>query len=368
MNPWWLSLASTALLVAGVMFVWTLELRTAPPAEAVVDPSQIESLLIEHAGRSGENFPKPKRISTGIELHAIVFKGPHEVVLTGDVWQIYPASMPAAAARGVTFPDAIPNDDDVMRESWRVHAPRGEVVGWFFRTTLYEPFDYSKFPIDERSVILRFSHADPTEDIVLVPNFDAYPAMHPALLPGLRDGFWIPGWRLEASEFTFASTQRRIGFGRPGYVGEGGFPEVAFQVRMTRDFTDAFISNLLPLLIVAMLLFGVLMTVSLDRERTEAYGFTASSALGTNTALLFAALLGHLRIRQEVATPQILYIEYFYFIVYLMILAVSVVAFHVSTPGQHTRSLTAEDAQLPKLLYWPLCSGLCFAVTVWVFY
>lgn len=369
MNPWSLSVTSTTLMVIGVLFMWTLELRTTQPAAVVVQPSEVDAFLAEHVRRTSDAYlPAPARVATGIEVHAIVFQGPNEVVVAGDVWQLYPDSMSNHTARGVIFPDAVPTDDDVMHESWRLRVPRGEVVGWSFRATLYEPFDYSKFPIDERDVVLRIWHVDPTQDVVLVPDFQSYDAIYPALLPGLRDGLWIPGWRLEASEFTMASANRRIGFGRPGYVGEGAFPEVAFHVRMTRDFTNAFVSNLLPLLIVALLLYGVLKTVTLDRERVHAYGFSASAALGTNTALLFAALLGHLQIRQDVSTPQILYIEYFYFIVYLLILTVSVVVFLASTPGPHSRFIREEDVQVPKLLYGPVSSGLCFAVTVWVLY
>jgi hypothetical protein len=371
MSPWWRPVVTSAAFLAGIIAVWSLELASAGPSPStpVVDTAAIDRFLGQWTLRTGRrSLPDPVRIETGIELRTIVFPGPHDVILTGYVWQLYPPSLPPTLARGVVFPDTIAQDDDIMREAWRTDTARGELVGWFFRTTLYQPFDYRKFPIDERRVILRMAHADPTEEVVLVPNFAAYHAMYAALRPGLHDRLELPGWRVDASEFTMATTSRWTGFGLPDLVAEGGAPELGFEVRMSRDFTNAFVSNLLPLMIVSLLLFGVLMTVTLDRQRAECHGFTTSAAYATNAALLFVALLGHLQIRQDVTTPQILYLEYFYFIAYLMILAVSVVVFVAASPGRHRPLFTVHDALLPKLLYWPLSFALFFAITVWVFY
>ncbi|MFY0535292.1 hypothetical protein [Nannocystis pusilla] len=371
MSPWWLAAAATLPSAVGVVFVWRLELEGVDPSHAtpVFDPDSVDRFVAELTRRTGRaGLPAPLRIETGIELQAIVFPGPHDVILTGHIWQLYPLSAPRKLKCGVVFPDAVPVDDDVMRQAWRVHTPRGEVIGWYFRTTLYRRVDYAKFPIDERRVVLRMWHADPTEDVVLVPNFSAYHVMFPALQPGLRDRMQVPGWTVETSEFSLATTERRTGFGLPGFAAEGEAPELGFEVRLTRNFTDAFVSNLMPLMIVATLLFGVLMTASLDREKAEHHGFTSSAAYATNAALLFVALVGHLRIREEVSTPQILYLEYFYFVAYFMILAVSVVVFITATPGPHPRLIAYRDVLLPKLAYWPVSFALFFVVTVRVFY
>lgn len=371
MNPWWTSIGATVALAAGIVHVWSLELATADPSRMtpVVDRAAVDRFLEDLTARNGrQGTPRAPAIETGLELQAIVFPGPHAVVVTGHVWQIRPPSLPRDVAQGVVFTDAIRSDDDIMQETWRLDTARGQVVGWFFRTTLYHPFDYAKFPIEERRLILRLRHADPTEDVALVPDFAAYHAMFPALRPGLRDRLELPGWRVEASEFVMATTERRTGLGLSGLAAEGEAPELGFEVRITRDFTNAFVSNLLPLMIVALLLFGVLMTVTVDRARAECHGFTTSAAYATNAALLFVALLGHLQIRQEVTAPQILYIEYFYFIAYLMILTVSIVVFVAATPGPHQRLLVERDVLVPKLLYWPLSFALFFTITIWVFY
>ena len=371
MSPWWISVGATVALAAGVVALWTIELESADPSRAtpVVDAVTVERFLDEVTARTGRrSMPRPAQIETGLELQTIVFPGPHDVIVTGYVWQLFPPALPRTIARGVVFPDTLPADDDVMRQTWRVDTARGEIVGWFFRTTLYQPFDYAKFPIDERRFVLRMWHADPTQDVLLVPNFAAYHAMFPALRPGLRDHLEMPGWHVDASVFAMATTARRTGFGLPGSAAEGEAPELRFELRLTRDFTHAFVSNLLPLMLVALLLFGILMTVTLDKERAAAHGFTTSSAYAASAALLFVALLGHLQIRGEVTTPQILYIEYFYFIAYLMILAVSVIVFVAATPGPHPRFIADRDVLLPKLLYWPLSFSLFFAITAWVFY
>lgn len=369
--PWCTSIGVTLAFAIGIVLLWVIELESADPSSAtpVVDAAAVDRFIDEAARRSGRAVgPRPPVIEVGLEIASIVFPGPHDAIITGHLWQLYGDDAPAELTQGVDFPDAVPSAADTLRQAWRVETARGQVVGWYFRVTLNQPFDYSKFPIDERRLVLRIRHVDPTEDVVLIPNFGAYRAMFPALLPGLRERVEIPGWRVEASLFTLATAERRTGFGLPGFAGEGEVPELAFEVRMTRAFTNAFVSNLLPLMIVAALLFGVLMTASLERERAKPRGFTTSSAYSTNAALLFVALVGHLRTREEVSAPQILYLEYFYFVAYFMIFAVSFVAFVTATPGPHPRWIAHGDVLVPKLVYWPLSFALFFAITALAFY
>ena len=92
------------------------------------------------------------------------------------------------------------------------------------------------------------------------------------------------------------------------------------------------------------------------------------SALGSCSALFFAALLVHVRIRGEVgATRSMIYMEYFYFVMYAAIMAVTLNAYLFPLKKMH-KLLDENDNRMPKLIYWPLLSGSLFLITAVVFY
>ncbi|MCC5898727.1 MAG: hypothetical protein JJU32_12540 [Phormidium sp. BM_Day4_Bin.17] len=66
------------------------------------------------------------------------------------------------------------------------------------------------------------------------------------------------------------------------------------------------------------------------------------------------------------ATGGIIYIEYFYFVLYIMILVVVFNAIMVAK-GSENALLKYNNNILPKLIYWPLLLSLQIIVTLFVF-
>ncbi|MBB3190573.1 PDC sensor domain-containing protein [Halomonas cerina] len=367
---WSGSLAIAVLFLLGVVNIWALEFaevgRDPPGAVMLVDRAGIASYLDDYVEESRlQRLGDPLRVPTGIYLESIRFETPHDFVVTGFAWQRYRRPDQDHLTRGIFFPDSVP-EQDVREELYRFRDGDHEVVGWFFKTTLHQPSDHSRFPIDVKTLRLRIWHPDMTRNAVLVPELSAYRLIHPTALPGMKPGFRLPGWQLERSFFAYRFHDYRSDFGIRGNALMGGFPELTYHLTLRRNITDAFISNQIPLFVAAIMLFAMLMIDTREQARASLHGFNTATVLATAAAIFFIILLAHIDIRSRYATEQIMYLEYFYFITYFTIVAISINAFML-TASNDLPFFHYRDNLIPKLLFWPLLHGAFFVVTVYVF-
>jgi hypothetical protein len=119
-----------------------------------------------------------------------------------------------------------------------------------------------RYPFDTKDVWLRMLPVDFDGDAVLVPDLEAYPVINPSQLPGLESDIVLAGWDTLQSYFRYRQNSYSTNFGIREYVGRTGFPELYYTVDLRRDFGNAFVSDIIPLLVVACLLFGVLATAT----------------------------------------------------------------------------------------------------------
>ena len=367
---WGGSFALALLFLIGVAYIWRLEFaevgRDPPEAVMLVDRAGTESYLdgyLEEADR--QRFEAPIQLPTGVFVKSARFETPHDFVISGIVWQRYPLNDPADLRREIFFPDAIP-DHDEREELFRYREGNSEVVGWFFKTSVRQPSDYSRFPVDIKTLRLRIWHPDISRNVVLVPDLDAYRLIHPTSLPGVELGFGLPGWQVQRSFFAYRFHDYRSDLGVGGGARSGEFPELTYHVTLLRNITDAFISNQIPLFVAAIMLFAMLMIDTREKDRASRHGFTTSQVLGTAAAIFFIILLAHIDVRRRYAPEQIMYLEYFYFITYFTVVAISINAFML-TAVRKSRFFHYRDNLIPKLLFWPLLHGAFFVVTVYAF-
>lgn len=367
---WGGSISIALLFMIGVLHVWNVEFaevgRDPPDAIMLVDRAGIESYLdgyVEDARL--QRFSEPIQLPTGVFIQAIRFQTAHDFVITGFVWQRYAVPDHDHLQRGIFFPDAIP-DQDVREELFRFRESDSEVIGWFFKTTVHQPLDYSRFPIDIKTLRLRMWHPDMARPIVLVPELNAYRLIHPTALPGMEPDFRLTGWQLQRSFFAYRFHDYRSDFGIRGSIKESEFPELTYNITMLRNVTDAFISNQIPLFIAAIMLFAMLMIDTRQTNRASLYGFTTSTVLATAAAILFIVLLAHIDVRRRYVAEEIMYLEYFYFVTYFAVVALSINAFML-TALNDSRFFHYRDNLIPKLLFWPLLHGAYYLVTVYVF-
>ncbi|EDX78729.1 hypothetical protein MC7420_7382 [Coleofasciculus chthonoplastes PCC 7420] len=193
--------------------------------------------------------------------------------------------------------------------------------------------------------------------MILVPDFDAYELMIPTSLPGVEKDFVLPGWTLKESFFQYRLNDYNINFGIENYVGQENFPELYFTILIERDFLTIFITNMLTPAIIAILLFFIQSIVN---------RLSPLEAIEVTGAFLFIVILDQINLRQNILAAGLLYIDYFYFALYLLILLVAINS-RLYSSRFNLPAFQYKDSLIPKLLYLPNLLGFLLIITLLVF-
>ncbi len=196
-----------------------------------------------------------------------------------------------------------------------------DIIGWRFKTALHQQFDYSKYPFDREDVWIRVLSNNSAVNI-LVPDFDSYDNLVPEKLPGLRRPFVLDGWKPQKTFFSYRvnSNNTKIGLGK---FANSNAPEFYFNIDIKRDFRSPFDGDLLPEMVAVVLLFAVLTIITKGENKTY-FGFSSNGILGYCTSILFTLIIAHSSLRARVHISGVIYLEYFYFVMYIAILVVSI--------------------------------------------
>ena len=257
------------------------------------------------------------KVKTGVFVQSLKFFNSSDVEISGYVWQryrdgIHDAIKPAAGEAGFILPEQVDaRDADEPAEVYRIQADGETVIGWYFEATIRQPFDYKLYPFDHKTVWLRLWHKQFSDNIVLVPDFDAYRSTAPGQVFGIDEAIVLGTWHREDTYFDYAHASYTTNFGINDYVGQTGFPELRYNFIIKRKFENAFIVYFLPIILVTALLFGALLTVSKEPGLVDKHGFSTSGFISACSALFFVVMLAHIQLREQFAGSDIVYMEYF---------------------------------------------------------
>ncbi|REJ46899.1 MAG: hypothetical protein DWQ53_10130 [Microcystis flos-aquae DF17] len=362
---WAVSSSTSVVLLAGIGFIWYLQI-----SEHKIEQKN-NIVLLKKAGlnkflqsRKSEN-PKdsPLYIPTGVFVQSLEFEDANDVFITGYIWQKYDKNIPQNVSRGFILPEAV---DPNVTEIHRHQDQNFEVILWYFEAKLRENFDYSKYPFDVKDVWIRLWPKDFYKNIILTPDFDAYDLMVPTSLPGLAEDFVLPGWNLKSSFFQYKLNNYNTNFGINSYIGQDNFPELYFTVVLQRNFINILISNMMIIIVVLLLLFCIQILIIKHKESGENQDFTALEIVSACGAFLFIIIIDQINLRQKIVTAGIIYLDYFYFILYIMILLVAINAILFAS-NIKLDWIDYKNNLIPKLLYWPTNLALLLLVTMLVF-
>lgn len=362
---WAVSSSTSVVLLAGIGFIWYLQI-----AEHKIEQEN-NIVLLGKVGlnkflqsRKSEN-PKdfPLYIPTGVFVQSLQFEDANDVFVKGYIWQKYDNKIPQSVSRGFILPEAV---DPNVTEIYRHQDQNFEVIVWYFEAKLRENFDYSKYPFDVKDVWIRLWPKDFYKNIILTPDFDAYDLMVPTSLPGLEEDFVLPGWNLESSFFQYKLNNYNTNFGINNYIGQDNFPELYFTVILQRDFINILIGNMMIIIVVILLLFCVQILIIKHKEGGENLDFTALEIVSACGAFLFIIIIDQINLRQKIITAGIIYFDYFYFVLYIMILLVATNAILFAS-NIKLDWIHYKNNLIPKLLYWPTNLTLLLLVTLLVF-
>jgi hypothetical protein len=94
---------------------------------------------------------------------------------------------------------------------------------------------------------------------------------------------------------------------------------------------------------------------------------TSGRLVNICVSMFFVIVFAHISLRRGMAAEEIFYLEYFYFITYMMILWVAINSI-LYFKMKHVRWLQHEENLILKLAFWPVVTGFLFAASVATFY
>ena len=92
----------------------------------------------------------------------------------------------------------------------------------------------------------------------------------------------------------------------------------------------------------------------------------ALNAVAAGAGLFLLVIFSHINLRANLAAREIFYLEYYYFLVYMVILGVTVN--YLLFTKTDFRLVHFNDNLVAKILYWPLTQFTILAFTLAEFY
>ena len=268
---------------------------------------------------------------------------------------------------GFILPEQVHTGSDIEPlEIYRVKDGDQEVIGWYFEATLRQPFNYEKYPFDHKTVWVRMWPRDFLQNIVLIPDFEAYKNTGIKDTFGIEQSIVLGVWRRANTYFDYKLSTYDTNFGLDDSLWQDNWPELRYNFVIKRKFENAFIVYLLPLLLVAALLFAAMLTVTENDKLSSRLGFSTAGFIGASSALFFVVMLSHIQLRQQFAGTSIVYIEYFYILMYAMLVLATANTYMFSIRASRLSSiLLYKDNIIPKVAYWPVLIGILIVITLW---
>ncbi|HXA01470.1 MAG TPA: hypothetical protein VNW99_05740, partial [Cytophagaceae bacterium] len=369
---WIVSMTTAISLCACIGLIWheaiTVPLKNTTKDITISDKISLNSFLNTRLQQSNKlHNGKPIYVPTGVFVNNVEFNDANNVSVSGYVWQKYTDGIHDSLSRGFIFPEIQPSAEAFyMEQAYKRKDKDVETIGWNFRVTLRENFIYSKYPLDLQNVHLMVRHADFDKNVILTPDLDSYKLINPTALPGLVADLILPGWKVEGTYFDYKIKEYNTDFGISNFSSRENSPEMYYNITLKRKILTPFISNFIPIIVVAIMLFQVMISATKVETKNTNIGFNAFGVLESAGAFFFVIMLAHIELRGTLNNEEITYMEYFYFIVYLMLLLVSIDSM-LFTLAKFS-FLEHRDNLLPKLMYWPTFIGLCLAITLVIFY
>jgi hypothetical protein len=375
------SIVVSLIVFVGVIALWktaeTYPVKTDRDEHRLVSGNVLGRFINNQIVLSDEHQLKPpKFVETGVYMQSLEFEGANDVKVTGYIWQKYKKGEHKGLIRGFVLPEAytptikevyrdIEEPDDAGCQELLVSKRDcAELIGWYVSALMRQDFDYSLYPLDAQQVWIRMWHEDYRENIVLIPDLVSYTQLNPKIAPGVQHGFVLPGWEIQESWFSISNQVFNTNFGVQDIQGVRHKPELFFNVSIKREFLNPFVSRIIPVVVILILMFLIVLISTKTGKAASWLGFTANDVVVGLSALFFVIGVRHADLRQALSSPRLMYFEYRYFVIYVMVVYVAVSSLYIAKKDV---AVNRDENFLSKNFYWPILSLTFFMVTFWVF-
>lgn len=358
-REWALIAAGSICIALGIGFVWKIALTCNPAdkisGQRITDKATLRNVTKTYVRHSRETHTAPPIVvPTAVFMESIKFTGPSDILVSGYIRQTFRDSFPKGA--GQEF--MISNATDVTVERVDTLANNGhKTVLSYFEATVRQKLNHRTYPLEQDRIELSIRPKEIGHHILLVPDLDAYAVRNASHLPGLAGDAFIPGWKLKKAFFELRQRAFNTDSGLGHSILKGRYPDLYYTITIQRIFIDVFISNLTPLIFVAIMLFLLLLLSNT---------INGAQAVSICVAMFLVIVFSHIDIRKKISAQEIFYLEYFFFLTYVAILYVSINA--AGALLKREIPFCSYRGKGPRRLFWPIFLGLLFTITIGVFF
>ena len=367
---WRISIAFSIFLAGLLCLMLYIEDESHNPnPQQFVDQTSAESYLAQNWENKSSTTEEAIYIPTGVFIKSLQFNRPDEIRVSGYVWQKYQNGVHDGVPRGFILPNAVSSTGAVTQtQAYKHQSGNEEVIGWHIDANLRQKFDYSKYPLDHKTVSIQLLHQDFKRHIILVPDMASYDSTEQGQIFGVDTEIMLGEWDIEESFYQYTPSNYDTNFGLDNNVRQQEFPELNFNIVIERRFLNVLIQYLVPLFVVIALLFAVVMMINADKSIIGLYDTKALKVLKYCASLFFLVLIGHIHLRQLLPGTSLIYLEYFYIITYIVIFAVTFNGYLYTAKWSLDSTLAKEKKNLmAQLLFWPLILGTSVVITFFAF-
>lgn len=361
----YLASAVVALVcLAIIAFIWYRECTTPTepyPGETIVRNQAESTRFLDTYAPAVSGDESPIYIPTGVVIQTVEFKGPYTIQMGGYVWQRYADHLPPLD-RGVVFPEA---ESTTFTKVYETQQDGETLIGWNFKTTLREQFNYAKYPLDHQLLWLRMWHVDFEKSVFLEPDVRGYTSIDPSAAPGLDPQLVLENWILGNSYFSYRLVSYNSNFGIDGYTTNAPQPEFYFNIPLTRTLLSPLVARGIAPMLILIQLFVIVLVIGSDSTRLEQFGVRPGAVIFTCAAFFFAVLVAQNALRDDVKWYGIVYLETVHLLTYFVIIAVA--ANSIALLAFPNIRVFGRDNFWVEVIYWPLILTIVLALTLWVF-
>lgn len=372
-NLWIFSFFIGLLLFLNIGFIWYLNQSSDFYEENSQDKKILSETTIDNyindrnkKLKQIDSSLKVIEIPTGIFLYDMDFKNAYDVAVIGKIWQKVPDTITLKSETTFVFPQASATGISVrIRPMSKEHIDDYWLYNYDFNATIQFDFDYLHYPLNMKQLDLQITYPNLKENVVLTPDIGSYDFIDPSLRPGISNDIYMPNSKVLSSYYSFHEHNFYSNLGNKNFKGLKETPVLTFNVLIKNIIISSIISNIIPMFIIAVMIF--LLPFTIDKRDGEIKEGGALNVIQAAGGFFFVLLLSHIQLRNNIETPGLIYLETFYFVMYFM-LAIMSTAVMLFLKTNKYPILEYKHNLIFKLSYWPILLFCIYIITFFIFY
>ena len=366
---WYLSIISSGVLLGNIFLVGYLQHTKAnanikndsPP---IIDKTALNNVINDQLVKSKKLAqPNKKVVPTGIYIERLEFEDSYNVNVSGYLWLKYDHAFVNEIHEGFLFSQTAPfAESSFVEKAYEKNEKNHKLIGYNFRTTLRMNFDYSDYPFDKRNIDIEIIPANDTDNILLVPDLNSYKYTNPSDKCGMNSKIKLSGSKILETYFNYTFFTYNTNFGFKENATFEKAPILHFNVNVREVLITAFVTYLIPIFVTLIMIFIFIFST----PRSKDGRIDGGAIVQGMTAFFFVLIFSHIDLRKSIETADLMYMEYFYFVTYIIIILAT---YNLITFSRIPHKIfDYEDNIIVKASYFPLFLLMVLGITLAKFY